>query len=231
MEPKTYSRARDAKRAADKQGLHEESYNIVELEIDGKKRYAIEDKSFLEDDSLLDDLAEDLATNEGMPELSKVVDVGHPLPPGNYEVTITNEGLKLVDGPKPIVQHETPIPSPTPPPQTNSDSKEITPALEVNLPPPSLPIPESSTLKAELPQEKVVHESTVKNPTKLVWNIADQMLNRARETNCKTTRRIIMDECIKQGVATYTARTQFQQWLVANRNSGTDLSPLLLRNS
>lgn len=58
------------------------------------------------------------------------------------------------------------------------------------------------------------HLSEVEGPTKLVWNIAEQM----REQNPAVTRKEIMAACEKAGIAYYTARTQIQQWYVACRN-------------
>jgi hypothetical protein len=52
-------------------------------------------------------------------------------------------------------------------------------------------------------------KSTVEHPTKLVWIVADEM----RKANPQATRRQIVDECIRRGVAYYTARSQVQRFL------------------
>lgn len=53
----------------------------------------------------------------------------------------------------------------------------------------------------------------IEHPTKLVWQIADEM--HAKDPNCR--RRDVMAECDRLGIAFYTARTQYQKWLVARR--------------
>lgn len=51
-------------------------------------------------------------------------------------------------------------------------------------------------------------KSTVEKPTKAVWAIADEM----RKANPGATRKEIVNECIRRGIAFYTARTQYQRW-------------------
>jgi hypothetical protein len=51
-------------------------------------------------------------------------------------------------------------------------------------------------------------KSTVEKPTKAVWAIADEM----RAKNPNATRKEIVDECVRRGIAFYTARTQYQRW-------------------
>lgn len=55
----------------------------------------------------------------------------------------------------------------------------------------------------------VVHESTVERPCKLVWHIADEMT----AANPAVRRKDVLVACVARGVAFYTARTQYQQWL------------------
>jgi hypothetical protein len=55
----------------------------------------------------------------------------------------------------------------------------------------------------------IAHESTVNNPCKLVWGIATDM----KEANPLVKRGAVLEECVRQGVAYYTARTQYQSWL------------------
>jgi DNA-directed RNA polymerase subunit RPC12/RpoP len=61
----------------------------------------------------------------------------------------------------------------------------------------------------------VTNHSTVERPTKLVWHIADEMF----EANPEVRRKDVIAECVNRGIAFYTARTQYQQWLTATRNS------------
>lgn len=63
--------------------------------------------------------------------------------------------------------------------------------------------------KAPAPKVEVVHESTVERPCKLVWHIADEMLT----ANPAVRRKDVLAACVARGVAFYTARTQYQQWL------------------
>lgn len=62
-------------------------------------------------------------------------------------------------------------------------------------------------------KREVTHESTVERPCKLVWQIADDM----KAANPKVTRREVLDAAVTAGVAYYTARTQYQQWLSVQR--------------
>lgn len=64
-----------------------------------------------------------------------------------------------------------------------------------------------------------VHVSTVEKPTKRVWAIADEMIAEAEEAGeTKPTRAEIQDECVRRGIASGTARTQYQAWKKANDN-------------
>lgn len=53
-----------------------------------------------------------------------------------------------------------------------------------------------------------VNVSTIQNPTKAVWHIADEM----KAANPEARRRDVIAECIARGIANFTARTQYQQW-------------------
>lgn len=68
-----------------------------------------------------------------------------------------------------------------------------------------------ATLEKKAPTRKieVTGESTVGRPCKLVWHIADDM----KAANPEVKRKEVLAECVKRGVAFYTARTQYQQWL------------------
>lgn len=58
-------------------------------------------------------------------------------------------------------------------------------------------------------------KSSIEKPTKTVWRIADEM----KKANKDVRRKEVIDECVKRGIAYYTARTQYQQWLTANKAS------------
>lgn len=51
--------------------------------------------------------------------------------------------------------------------------------------------------------------SSAMRPTRLVWVIADSMP--------KASRKEVMEECVRQGVAYGTARTQYQAWFKASQ--------------
>lgn len=55
--------------------------------------------------------------------------------------------------------------------------------------------------------------SIAKLPTKLVWDIADRMTAAAAKENSPAPKRkAVIEECVKQGIAYGTARTQYQHW-------------------
>lgn len=52
--------------------------------------------------------------------------------------------------------------------------------------------------------------STAARPTRLVWDIAEEMQGQRRKD--------VIQACVDKGIAYNTARTQFQQWYTAHRN-------------
>lgn len=64
--------------------------------------------------------------------------------------------------------------------------------------------------KAPVNEERL-HVSTVENPVAVVWDLCQKMKNSRRKD--------VIAEAQKHGVAFYTARTQYQLWLTASRNS------------
>jgi hypothetical protein len=65
----------------------------------------------------------------------------------------------------------------------------------------------------DLPNGKVwVHMSSIAKPTKQVWHIADEM----KAANPQVSRKEVQDECVRRGIASGTARTQYQAWKKAN---------------
>lgn len=67
----------------------------------------------------------------------------------------------------------------------------------------------SDSPKAKGTRAPVENTSTAERPCKLVWQIADDV--NAATPGAK--RSVVLAECVRQGVAFYTARTQYQQWL------------------
>ncbi len=81
-----------------------------------------------------------------------------------------------------------------------------------------VPVPEQ-TQQARAPKTESkpdrVKTSTVPNPVKFVWALAEEM--RAADPN--VTRKAIVDACIAKGVAFYTAKTQVQRFLKAKKTT------------
>lgn len=63
--------------------------------------------------------------------------------------------------------------------------------------------------------EGIVRASTVVRPVKLVHAIAANMY----EADKTVTRKDVISACVAQGIATHTARTQYQVWYTAQRNT------------
>lgn len=58
-----------------------------------------------------------------------------------------------------------------------------------------------------------VHKSAIEKPVKRVWAIADEMI----AENPEVTRAEVQAECVRRGIASGTARTQYQAWFSARR--------------
>lgn len=53
--------------------------------------------------------------------------------------------------------------------------------------------------------------STVESPVQVMWNLCDSMQDKKRKE--------VIEAAVNKGIAYYTARTQYQLWLTAFRNS------------
>lgn len=62
---------------------------------------------------------------------------------------------------------------------------------------------------------EVINHSTIERPTKTVWHIADEMF----AANPQVRRKDVIAECVNRGIAFYTARTQYQQWLATKNGT------------
>ena len=58
-----------------------------------------------------------------------------------------------------------------------------------------------------------IRQSTVEKPVKRVWAIADEMI----AANPSVTRKEVQAECVRRGIASGTARTQYQAWSTARK--------------
>lgn len=74
---------------------------------------------------------------------------------------------------------------------------------------PAIPVKAVKAPKVPGKSIEVKNHSTIELPTKRVWHIADEM--KAKDPEVR--RKDVIAECVRQGVAFYTARTQYQQWL------------------
>lgn len=72
---------------------------------------------------------------------------------------------------------------------------------------------EAAPIVATTPVAGRPRASTLASPTKAVWAIADEM----RAANPAAARKAIVDECVRRGVAFFTARTQYQKWSKARQ--------------
>lgn len=58
-----------------------------------------------------------------------------------------------------------------------------------------------------------IRESSILKPTKMVWFIADEMYAAAEaQGQPMPSRKEVQNECVRRGIASGTARTQFQHW-------------------
>lgn len=89
---------------------------------------------------------------------------------------------------------------------------------------PAIPAPVAKAeKKAGKPQ---LNSSTVENPCKRVWAIADEMM--AKDPSTK--RGAVISECVARGIAFYTARTQYQAWLAIRKEMAAAVRAVLPNN-
>lgn len=66
----------------------------------------------------------------------------------------------------------------------------------------------------------IKRQSDIERPTKAVWHIADEMYDSAvAKGEEPPKRKVVIQRCVESGIAFYTARTQYQQWLTAKKAS------------
>jgi hypothetical protein len=65
------------------------------------------------------------------------------------------------------------------------------------------------TFKTKAP---IVHKSTIGSPCRVVWDIAEEMEGAKRKD--------VIAECVRKGIAFYTARTQYQKYREALKAAG-----------
>ena len=75
---------------------------------------------------------------------------------------------------------------------------------------PQLLLPAPKKIKKET--KSLPRESVISNPVKMVWEIADRMWGQRRKD--------IIEECVKQGIAYNTARTQYQAFYKVKSQEG-----------
>ena len=74
------------------------------------------------------------------------------------------------------------------------------------------PFPKEEELPKIVAKDDIVHKSTIGSPCRVVWDIAESMPDSKRKD--------VLAECVKQGVAFYTARTQYQKYREALKAAG-----------
>lgn len=80
---------------------------------------------------------------------------------------------------------------------------------------PSRPAPTTLPAHNSISQAKdISRTSSVANPCLAVWTKADEMFAQ----NPHTRRKDVIAACVTMGIAFYTARTQYQQWLTVNKD-------------
>lgn len=70
-----------------------------------------------------------------------------------------------------------------------------------------------SLVKTQVPRE-IERRSAIESPCLYVWDMADKMYKEGAK------RSVIINKCIEDGVAYHTARTQYQKWYTACKESG-----------
>lgn len=69
------------------------------------------------------------------------------------------------------------------------------------------------------PGKEWVRASSIEKPTKAVWHIADEMMAAAAAAGKEApSRKDVQAECVRRGIASGTARTQYQAWKTARDN-------------
>lgn len=97
-------------------------------------------------------------------------------------------------------------------------NKPLTPAQEElvkEITAPATPAPKAP----KTPKIPLIRESTIERPCKRVWHIADEMKDAAGGLE-KLRRKDVLARCVADGIAYYTARTQYQLWLTI-QNGGS----------
>jgi hypothetical protein len=77
---------------------------------------------------------------------------------------------------------------------------------------PAAPKAVKSGTYAEM-QANRFHESKVENPVRAMWDLCDAMVENRRKD--------VIAAAVLKGISYYTARTQYQLWLTAYRNSNS----------
>lgn len=127
-----------------------------------------------------------------------------------YELVAVEEGAKwgyLELGPEvPAAEPVATLPAVSEEPVAAPAAGE-TPTVAIEEPatePTAEPVAEEQVV----PKLDILRKSSVEGPTKKVWAIAEDMF----AANPNTRRKDVIDECVKRGIAFYTARTQYQTW-------------------
>jgi len=202
-EGKAYSRARDAKAKALAEGLKEGEFEVVQTITSDKEsdpgKFSWHRLPKLAQRVKAAEAPIPMVTKSQM-EQPGAVDRPPVTQPTKKTITIDLETPEQYAARKAKEAEEAAALAPvTPPPATSAAPK----ARKTS----------TKTVMPKWAQGKF--RSEIESPTKTVWHIADELIERKPEIS----RKAIVQECVKRGIAYYTARTQVQLWRAARIES------------
>ncbi len=77
------------------------------------------------------------------------------------------------------------------------------------------PVVNAQTIAENTTSEGILRKSAIESPCKFVWESAARMY----DANDNRIRSKVVNHCVEHGVALHTARTQYQKWFTAHKNS------------
>lgn len=224
-ENKRYELKPSAARAARQDGLVDGQYELREEKIKGKNSkwyYVVTDVHKDVKEQLEQHKATQKAKFEPKPESAKVEEPKKVEPVRKTAKQIAEElyrqDMEEIRRLREEEEKKNPTPEPVVVSELPPEKKDVKSATS-GLPTRVVKQVEAKVKATKAPRsvadDNKIHKSQVESPTKRVWHIADEMTT----ANPGTTRKQVIEECTRQGIAYYTARTQYQQWLTSQRES------------
>lgn len=165
--------------------------------------------------------------NQIAPEsIKSTIDAVALLAANDEEIALKAEKKAEIESRKPI--HSPKLPSHIiVASESAPDSAPSLPAFMKKAPPAELEVPEEARQGDKLANLEAVNKDSAKprlssceKPTKKVWHIADAMVIAAKEAGLPfPKRKDVVEECVRQGIAYGTSRTQFQHWFKCYNDS------------